>query len=221
MEFKFLNDFSKPENFSIIVHGEEMFPIYLCSVHICCVWTEPRAPLTNGQTNSEGEVSVILGEPVVLTCDVTGLPNPEIKWRRNGEVIRNRNVNHNIQSVTEEDIKSEFACNGSNALGYAVKTFKLKIVHRPTFFTITFYCFGGAFLAVVIYCLARFWLVRLFLVKIFGSLNPFNFLASKWIYIAQQLWGRNAGKFKPRPAAARTGQPVALQQNLRVSNRAP
>jgi hypothetical protein len=90
------------------------------------------------------ELSVVIGSSTVLHCPVTGIPEPLIRWTREGEPLsfitepslRVQNSGRELHVFNAQllDIGS-YACTASNAAGSATKEFLLNLLGRSTEFS--------------------------------------------------------------------------------------
>jgi len=86
------------------------------------------------------EVTVIVNNPIQLSCEVTGIPPPEIKWRRGGEdlsfientdgflVLPNGALRVNHVSVEDGGM---YECIAMSIAGNASKTIMLNVQGKP------------------------------------------------------------------------------------------
>lgn len=100
-------------------------------------FSEPRKPEIESTNLLEDEIKLSLGEPFRMFCNIIGLPDPEVKWYKNGILVENDtrinlssdNQILDIKYLREED-DAEFKCVGENRLGSVEKLAKLKITSK-------------------------------------------------------------------------------------------
>lgn len=106
-------------------------------IEIIVSLAEPRKPEIEDTNLIEQELKLSLGEPFRLFCNIVGLPDPEIKWYKNGLPIdyddrislSADNQTLDIKYLREED-DGEFKCTGENRLGYVENASMIKITSK-------------------------------------------------------------------------------------------
>ena len=90
-----------------------------------------------GFPNNKETIRVIEGTPVVLRCDVIGLPTPNIDWSPDVARITNNRAqtqgNDIIIASTVAGDSGTYTCKGSNVLGEANKVITLDVYSEYTF----------------------------------------------------------------------------------------
>ncbi|XP_068096243.1 hemicentin-1 isoform X2 [Hyperolius riggenbachi] len=96
-------------------------------------------PVIKG-TSEESEITVIEGTPINFVCDSSGIPTPELTWKKNGTAVKpdstgrirfHSGARHfHIVAATKSDA-ALYVCTASNAAGEATKTFNVKVYVRP------------------------------------------------------------------------------------------
>ena len=83
---------------------------------------------------SPDEYTVIIRDPITLHCPATGIPEPRILWKKDGEVIPPSNVRYfvtsagslRISSAIREDV-GLYTCEAENVAGTAYKDIQLTV----------------------------------------------------------------------------------------------
>lgn len=87
-------------------------------------------------TDSFQSYNVLVDRDVMLYCDVTGFPDPEIEWFINNEAISPNNIKYSIDestgsleilSLSVEDT-AIYECRASNPAGLATGEFEINVV---------------------------------------------------------------------------------------------
>ncbi|XP_071821894.1 hemicentin-1-like isoform X3 [Apostichopus japonicus] len=90
-------------------------------------------------TDSFQSYNVLVDRDVMLYCDVTGFPDPEIEWFINNEAISPNNIKYSIDestgsleilSLSVEDT-AIYECRASNPAGLATGEFEINVVEPP------------------------------------------------------------------------------------------
>lgn len=119
----------------IEVHGKKVVNLkFTFDCHY--LFVEPRKPYIESSNFNENELQKF-GVPLRLSCIITGIPEPDISWFKNGQLIVNNESDSRIfihDDKTTLDIKfiqledeGEFKCLGENRLGSVEKLTNLKI----------------------------------------------------------------------------------------------
>ena len=84
-------------------------------------------------------LSIKDGESLLLKCSVKGVPEPQIEWSKNGEVLHSSDImdlkykngvaNLSIGEVFPED-EGEYTCKATNAVGSVTTKCKLIVIRK-------------------------------------------------------------------------------------------
>ncbi|PSN52174.1 Titin [Blattella germanica] len=78
-----------------------------------------------------------LKQSVTLSCVIGGIPEPQIKWLRDGRSFKNKNITYEnriakyVITETTENSAGTYTCQATNDAGYAETTCELKIQETP------------------------------------------------------------------------------------------
>ncbi|RVE49931.1 hypothetical protein evm_005399 [Chilo suppressalis] len=114
----------------LVVQAEPMFIEHTLSVH-----EAPRIVQLIASDNG----TVMEGADLLLTCDVTGSPPPQIMWSRDTPVgnkrLQERDGNFSLNSVLihaiRRDQAGKYYCYIINGVGHAQADINIKVLHKP------------------------------------------------------------------------------------------
>lgn len=94
-------------------------------------------------TKSLHDMSIHDGEPLVLTCHVTGDPEPQITWFKNGKAISSSEImdlkyKNGVATLTIHEVFPEdegvFSCIATNSISAVETKSKLTVIRKLTEF---------------------------------------------------------------------------------------
>lgn len=93
-------------------------------------------PIIKGPSETT-EVSVVLGFPTVLSCDVDGSPTPSITWLKDNQPIVSspqQTYTHGGQALRLGSVQGDstglYTCRATNTAGTAIKHYSLSVLGR-------------------------------------------------------------------------------------------
>lgn len=93
-------------------------------------------PIIKGPSETT-EVSVVLGFPTVLPCDVDGSPTPSITWLKDNQPIVSspqQTYTHGGQALRLGSVQGDstglYTCRATNTAGTAIKHYSLSVLGR-------------------------------------------------------------------------------------------
>ncbi|KAM6930619.1 hemicentin-1 [Xenentodon cancila] len=107
-------------------------------------------PPTIKGTNKTSEISVVLGFPTVLPCDVEGSPSPSITWLKDNQAIVSSpqlTYSRGGQALrvgsAQGDSSGLYTCRATNPAGTAVKHYSLSVLVPPQIGDSSSFTFAG------------------------------------------------------------------------------
>lgn len=68
-----------------------------------------------------GVVTTLDGNGVSILCQVSGVPKPQIRWLKDGEVVQGEGDSYNVEAAAPDD-SGNYSCVASNVAGEAKAT---------------------------------------------------------------------------------------------------
>ncbi len=100
-------------------------------------WSFSAAPPTIKGPSETSEVSVVLGFPTVLPCDVEGSPTPSITWLKNNQpIVSSPQLTYTRSGQAlrlgsaQGDSSGLYTCRATNPAGTAVKHYSLSVLGK-------------------------------------------------------------------------------------------
>lgn len=100
------------------------------------MYFSPAPPTIKGPTETS-DVSVVLGFPTVLPCDVEGSPTPSITWLKDNQPIVSSpqlTYTHGGQALrigsAQGDSTGLYTCRATNPAGTAIKHYSLSVLGK-------------------------------------------------------------------------------------------
>ena len=72
-------------------------------------------------------VTTLDGNGVSILCQVSGVPKPQIRWLKDGEVVQGGGDSYNVEAAVQDD-GSNYSCIASNVAGKAQATTQINIL---------------------------------------------------------------------------------------------
>lgn len=78
-----------------------------------------------------GVITTLDGNRVSLLCDVSGVPDPQIKWEKDGTEVQRGGKSYSIETSVGSD-RGNYTCIASNIAGKAKATSRLNVLGKYT-----------------------------------------------------------------------------------------
>ena len=78
-----------------------------------------------------GVITTLDGNRVSLLCDVSGVPDPQITWEKDGTEVQRGGTSYTIETSVESD-SGNYSCIASNIAGKTKATSRLNVLREYT-----------------------------------------------------------------------------------------